>query len=609
MVQDVPNLRAHVESRAQRPLWIVVAIIAIGAVWYAFWGPGFRHGEEIRRNWMLIGAHSFANGLSMAGMSQTQTNPSLARSPEAAFLRAVVHRHAGSDATAEEARQWLDEAAQAGIPGADTLLGWVLLDQEDCASCTGEAVTWFEHALAGRADRDARLGLATALARLGHAEEARGHCDALLVEEVQDTVRLRALVLRAAVTPGPNAAAAYVEEAARQGFAEAQFALWRDHLPQGDRQALLWLAMAALQGYAPAIKQIKPFAAPPDGDAGERLLAIAQESASALGKAALWCGRQSGKDGIWERACRLKALEGHLACGLPKSVLDTLGLHGFEQSQAYSQCRTKALAGAQSSQTEELSTPIEADIVEAKDLFLANRLMEALDALDERTLARSGEANLLAGLIHLYRPRADLEAAKRHFARAGTLGIGHAFAILGTLIFNEGCSDCVVRAAAYYKRALEWGDDPAARFGLALALEEQGRRAESLKAFEELLAEEGTPRFWRIWAASFVSGMINKSDPRRGEMLLSMAATAGFPEAQAYLGLYLLHERRDAEAEVWLRRIGRRSECSGIKHCPASPRARSCCTRVGTSWTWRAPKRTRSSRWRQNGSDAPAASI
>jgi hypothetical protein len=28
MVQDVPNLRAHVESRAQRPLWVLVAIIA-----------------------------------------------------------------------------------------------------------------------------------------------------------------------------------------------------------------------------------------------------------------------------------------------------------------------------------------------------------------------------------------------------------------------------------------------------------------------------------------------------------------------------------------------------------------------------------------------------
>ena len=41
MVQDVPNLRAHVESRAQRPLWVLVAIIALGAVWYAFWGPGW----------------------------------------------------------------------------------------------------------------------------------------------------------------------------------------------------------------------------------------------------------------------------------------------------------------------------------------------------------------------------------------------------------------------------------------------------------------------------------------------------------------------------------------------------------------------------------------
>ena len=90
------------------------AFIAIGAAWYMLWGPGYRHGEEIRRNWMFIAAHSFVNGPSSAVMSQTQTNPYLAGSPEGAFLRAVVHRHAGSDASSEEARQWLEEAAEAG---------------------------------------------------------------------------------------------------------------------------------------------------------------------------------------------------------------------------------------------------------------------------------------------------------------------------------------------------------------------------------------------------------------------------------------------------------------------------------------------------------------
>jgi hypothetical protein len=70
-------------------------------------------------------------------------------------------------------------------------------------------------------------------------------------------------------------------------------------------------------------------------------------------------------------------------------------------------------------------------IAQAKQLFLANRLKEALEALDQQTLARSAEANLLAGLIHLYRPHADHDAAKRYLERAGELGIAHAYAIVG----------------------------------------------------------------------------------------------------------------------------------------------------------------------------------
>ena len=38
-------------------------------------------------------------------------------------------------------------------------------------------------------------------------------------------------------------------------------------------------------------------------------------------------------------------------------------------------------------------------LAQARDLFLANRLSEALRTLDEQTLARSAKANLLAGLM------------------------------------------------------------------------------------------------------------------------------------------------------------------------------------------------------------------
>jgi tetratricopeptide (TPR) repeat protein len=127
---------------------------------------------------------------------------------------------------------------------------------------------------------------------------------------------------------------------------------------------------------------------------------------------------------------------------------------------------------------------VDAQVAEASDLFLANRLIEALAALDE-TFARSGKASLLAGLIHLYRARIDYDEAKRHLERAGALGIAHAYAISGNLTYDEGCALCPAQAIAFYRRALELADDPAARFGIAFALEEQGNRTESLQRFEE----------------------------------------------------------------------------------------------------------------------------
>ena len=223
-------------------------------------------------------------------------------------------------------------------------------------------------------------------------------------------------------------------------------------------------------------------------------------------------------------------------------------------------CMALVLSALETTSAADRSHSADAQIAQARDLFLADRLMEALDALDEQTLAQSGEANLLAGLIHLYRLPIDGAAAKLHFERAGALGVGHAFAILGHITIEEGCPDCPARAAVYYKRALEWGDSAEARFGLALALAEQDRMAEALAGFEALLSEE-TPQYWRLWAASFAGTMLLESDPYRGEAILLTSAAAGFPDAQAALGFFLLHKRRDAEAKLWLTRaVANRSE-------------------------------------------------
>ena len=75
VVQDVPNLRAHVESRAQWPLWLFLAVVAAVAGWWAYLGPGHQHSAELRREAMLVSARSFANGLSLAVISPGVLKP------------------------------------------------------------------------------------------------------------------------------------------------------------------------------------------------------------------------------------------------------------------------------------------------------------------------------------------------------------------------------------------------------------------------------------------------------------------------------------------------------------------------------------------------------
>ena len=54
VVQDVPNLRAHVESGAQWPLWLFLAVVAAVAGWWAYLGPGHQYSAELRSEAMLV---------------------------------------------------------------------------------------------------------------------------------------------------------------------------------------------------------------------------------------------------------------------------------------------------------------------------------------------------------------------------------------------------------------------------------------------------------------------------------------------------------------------------------------------------------------------------
>jgi hypothetical protein len=344
VVQDVPNLRAHVESRAQRLLWVLLAVVSVGAIWLVISGPRYFFAEPVRRAAMIHAAELFAEGLNGAAIFEIESEK-LRNAPEGAFLRAVMRYYQATHEEQDELRTELEQAAEAEISGADTLLGYVLLAQ-DCGTCLKEAARWFDHALAARADREARLGLAAALTKtLRDVSVPRAHYDALLAEDVNDTVRLWALVLRGSMEVGKAVATAYTEEAAREGFSEAQFRLWKRYLAGVDPESRLWLAMAALQGHEAAIEQVESSPLPPMTDLAEsRLQQMADDPRTAIGRAAQWCLGQSGQDAAWLRKCRLTGLEGHRSCILPSSVLKTLGLNDFESSAAYSQCRRDALS-------------------------------------------------------------------------------------------------------------------------------------------------------------------------------------------------------------------------------------------------------------------------
>ena len=199
-------------------------------------------------------------------------------------------------------------------------------------------------------------------------------------------------------------------------------------------------------------------------------------------------------------------------------------------------------------------------IARSVELFLANRQVEALQALDPETLERSGKANLLTGLIYLNRPHENQEKARPYFERAGRLGVSHAYAALGNQILGDDCADCPVQAAKLFSQALADHDDPDARLGLALAWTELGKNDSAQAEFDHLL-EDPTPLYVRVLAASFAGALRIKQDPNRAEELLLFAALQGSAGAQQILGLWYLREGRKAEAEMWLARaVGQRAE-------------------------------------------------
>jgi hypothetical protein len=192
---------------------------------------------------------------------------------------------------------------------------------------------------------------------------------------------------------------------------------------------------------------------------------------------------------------------------------------------------------------------VESQISAATRLFVANHLAQALEALDDQTLAQSGKANLLAGLIHLYQPDVDRDAAKQYLERAGALGIGHGYAILGNLVSDEDRSGCLDSAEAWYSRALELGDSITAQFGRAVARLDDNREG-AIRDLEAVFARSPSSSYG-VFAATFLAGLLIEENPQRAEELLLHAAAQGMPEAQEALGLLLLQQRR-SEAEKWL---------------------------------------------------------
>ncbi len=340
MVQDAPNYLAHVESRAQRPLWIVLVFIGVvGAVAY-FWPDRWDPDADRQRGLARVGA-LFAEGQPTKALAALEFGL-LRDSAEAAFAKGVIRYYTPwPDFGRYTVQSWLREAAEAGFPPAEILLGWALLLDRGCKDCKSEAAQWFEKALRRGEDRDARLGLAITWAGY-RPHMVNLHVNVILEDPVADYPRLLALAFR---NPDldPREWPVLIKRAAEEGWSEAQFQYATRFLDRAGEEAMLWLAMAAAQGHAEAAEAAKSTVSPAmRAEAERRLLAMAADPATLFGKAAKWCERRQPAL-LNDKQCRLHALDDHISCHLPRSTTEALGIAAFEETEAYARCRSRRL--------------------------------------------------------------------------------------------------------------------------------------------------------------------------------------------------------------------------------------------------------------------------
>ncbi len=335
MVQDVPNYLAHVEARAQRPLWVVLLLIGLGSVAAYLWPDPWHPNADRQRELARVGA-LFADDQVAKALAVLDTGP-LHDSAEAAFAKGVIRYYTPwPDFGRYPVQSWLRDAAKRGFPPAEILLGWALLLERGCKDCRSEAAQWFQKTLRRGEDRDARFGLA--LTRVGFP----AHRDVLLAEPVSDEPRMMALALQSPDLD-PQEGAVLLKRAAEEGLAVAQFLYATRFLDPGSEEAILWLAMAAAQGDAEAAEMVKTSVTSViRAEAERRVLAMAASLGTQLGKAAQWCDRRPPALPD-DKRCRLHALDDHIICRLPRSTTEALGIAVFEETEAYARCRSRRL--------------------------------------------------------------------------------------------------------------------------------------------------------------------------------------------------------------------------------------------------------------------------
>ena len=266
-----------IEPGAQRPLWFILLVAAIVGVAVYFW-PDRWHPDPDRQRELANAGALFAQG------EEDKALVALEFASAQGFGRGGVskERHPLLRALArfrsDGVRSLLTEAAEAGYPPAETLLGWALIARSGCKDCRSEAAQWFEKALRRGEDRDARLGLAITWA--GSVPFLVNlHLDVVLADPVADYPRLLALAYRKPDLDQWDRAV-LMKRAAEEGWSAAQFIYATRFLDRHSEEAQFWLAMAAAQGDAESADAATDVSPAIKAEAERRLLAMAADPAT-----------------------------------------------------------------------------------------------------------------------------------------------------------------------------------------------------------------------------------------------------------------------------------------------------------------------------------------